>query len=193
MATKVYEKKFNKHIFEVWNDFPEVTDLIYLSQTHSNIVLKADKSSIGQVGDGIVSDHFPLAVKTADCIPIVLIGASEFSIIHAGWQGLKKEILSNQLIRDLSPTFAFIGPHIRVENYEVQQEFTENFPKSNNFHSNDGKIYFDMSKEVYSQLKSLYPEIIIEDCELDTYSHKELRSFRNGDKEQRNWNLISKI
>jgi YfiH family protein len=193
MPTLVYEKKFTGFAFEVWNNFPQVKDLIYLNQTHSDIILKAKKSNIEKDGDGIISNDFPIAIKTADCIPIALVGENGFALVHAGWLGLKKEILANALLKELSPTFAFIGPHIRMENYEVHKEFTKNFPKSNNFHSIGGKIYFDMSKEVYQQLKSLYPTIEILDSGLDTFTDELFKSFRNGDKEQRNWNIIKKI
>lgn len=193
MAKKVYERKLTDFIFEVWNDFPLIDDLVYLNQTHSDIVHEAKQSIINSEGDGIVSRKFPLAIKTADCLPVALMGKNGFALIHAGWQGLKKKILSDPLLQELSPEFAFIGPHIRMENYEVQEEFTKNFPKSNNFHSIDGKIYFDMSKEVYTQLESLFPGIEIEDSKLDTYTHQDLRSFRNGDKEKRNWNILRKI
>lgn len=60
-----------------------------------------------------------LAVRTADCIPIVLAGERTVAVVHAGWRGLAAGIVPatiDAMRGDV--TTATIGPHIRVGCYE---------------------------------------------------------------------------
>ena len=80
--------------------------------------------------DGIYStDHDAVAVKTADCLP-VLIGSSSGSLamaVHAGWRGLTAGILINAISRaeSLAPKSSLrfaIGPSISMAAFEVGPE-----------------------------------------------------------------------
>lgn len=63
-----------------------------------------------------------LAVRTADCAPVVLIGARCVGLAHAGWRGLAGGVLERAVaaMRDLDggPIRAHIGPCIRSGCYE---------------------------------------------------------------------------
>lgn len=192
MAKLVYQTNLEELRFEVWNERPEKSELFTVNQIHSNLVVNADFNQIETDGDAIItaSQNKVLAIKTADCVPIALRGTSGVVLVHAGWKGVRDKILINEAISDLGITHALIGPHIRVENYEVGEEFKENFEQSTHFEEINGKICFNLTTSVYEQLSSTYPGIIIKDCELDTFTEESLRSYRSGDKIERNWNIL---
>ncbi len=69
-------------------------------------------------------------IKTADCVPILLVGKTTCAVIHAGWRGLAAGILkrvSAQLAQhdDLSSVTALIGPAAGGDHYEVGREVLE--------------------------------------------------------------------
>jgi len=60
-----------------------------------------------------------LAVRTADCVPIVLTGRSTVGVIHAGWRGLAAGVVEAAVAAmDGDVTAAHVGPHIRPGCYE---------------------------------------------------------------------------
>jgi copper oxidase (laccase) domain-containing protein len=66
-----------------------------------------------------------VAVHTADCVPIVLIGRDAVGVVHAGWRGLAAGVVESALAEmdRVTPqgrgrVRAVIGPCIRVECYE---------------------------------------------------------------------------
>jgi len=59
-----------------------------------------------------------LAVRTADCVPLVLEGEDAIGVVHAGWRGLAAGIVQ-ATVAALGPVRrVHIGPHIRVGCYE---------------------------------------------------------------------------
>jgi len=63
-----------------------------------------------------------LAVRTADCAPVVLFGDGAVGLAHAGWRGLLAGVVERTIeaMRALgaAPTHAVIGPCIRPGCYE---------------------------------------------------------------------------
>ncbi len=59
-----------------------------------------------------------LAVRTADCVPIVLEGDGCVAVVHAGWRGLAAGIVRATIDAMGGATRAVVGPHIRVGCYE---------------------------------------------------------------------------
>jgi copper oxidase (laccase) domain-containing protein len=63
-----------------------------------------------------------LAVRTADCAPIVLLGRRTVGVVHAGWRGLVAGVVerATSAMGDLgdAPVAAHLGPCIRVGCYE---------------------------------------------------------------------------
>jgi len=90
-------------------------------QDAANILLKRTV-----VADAIISSvpHCLLAVKTADCLPILVIAPPYIAVIHAGRQGTLAGI-SSRVARELaqrgitSPS-VWMGPHICVCCYEIE-------------------------------------------------------------------------
>ena len=136
----------------------------------------------------------PLAIKTADCLPILIEGEKGASLIHAGWRGLYKGILKKAEISSLKPRYAFIGPSIRQCCFEVTAEFKNYFPdiSSSHFATRKGKLFFHLQNEAIQQLKEKFPQIQVEDSLLCTYCHSNFHSYRKNQTIHRNWNLYDK-
>ena len=185
----VFQKKLPRGTFCTFQSKPNIA-LLQVKQTHSSIVLPEDHCD-NLEGDGIVGNsNTPLAILTADCMPIVLLGSTHHAIIHAGWRGLQSEILLNDQLKKIKPIYAFFGPHIAFNSYEVQNDFKENFLKyPNAFRSVNDKLYFDMEFVAKFQLENNYPGIKIETSGIDTLSDDKFCSYRQNKTANRNWNL----
>jgi copper oxidase (laccase) domain-containing protein len=65
-----------------------------------------------------------LAVRTADCAPVVLLGTRTVGLVHAGWRGLVAGVVEATVgaLTDLGdpPTAARLGPCIRPGCYEFR-------------------------------------------------------------------------
>ena len=124
-----------------------------------------------QYCDALVSNQpgILLAVKTADCVPI-LLGDSKtgaFAAVHAGWRGTSASILGHA-IQELSKHYstrpedlrAAIGPAANVCCYEVGAEvigqFKDRFPQADSLlePTRDGHARIDLHKSNRDQLIS---------------------------------------
>lgn len=108
----------------------------YCHQEHgTNITYASEQtehsSEIRVKADGIWTDQksIRIAIKTADCLPILLCTENSKIImaLHAGWRGLTKGIIGKgiELIKKKQPTshiFAVLGPAITAPRYEVQND-----------------------------------------------------------------------
>ena len=63
-----------------------------------------------------------LAVRTADCVPVVLVAEGGVGIIHAGWRGLAAGIVQRTVDELGSVQRAVVGPHIRAGCYEFGED-----------------------------------------------------------------------
>ncbi len=110
------------------------TSIMIPRQTHSTNVCWVD--TFGEVPDtdAVITDKpgLCIAVKTADCIPVLLFDQRQHRIaaIHAGWRGTVGRIVEKTLqqmqsrVEDIS---AIIGPGISLESFEVGDEVYEQF------------------------------------------------------------------
>lgn len=110
------------------------TSIMIPRQTHSTNVCWVD--TFGEVPDtdAVITDKpgLCIAVKTADCIPVLLFDQRQHRIaaIHAGWRGTAGRIVEKTLqqmqsrAEDIS---AIIGPGISLESFEVGDEVYEQF------------------------------------------------------------------
>ena len=75
----------------------------------------------------------PLAIATADCVPIVLEAERTTAITHAGWRGIRAGVVESVVVvmRDLDdpPVRAAIGPSIGPCCYEVGDDVARLFPR----------------------------------------------------------------
>lgn len=190
MAKLIFEKDLMDYKFQVYDDRPAFK-CHEVKQVHGNEVHLISHEI--KEGDALVSPHdfkVPLAIKTADCLPIVAIGVQGVAMIHAGWKGLENRILFDKKISSLMPTLFFIGPHISENHYEVGQEFTNIFQNPNNFTHKNGKLYFSLFKEVTNQILSYYPNSLVLDAGICTFADENFHSYRLNKTEKRNWNIL---
>ena len=147
-------------------------NIFLLNQVHSNkffFIDKNFKSNKKKIkADAVITDQkkIPIAVLTADCVPILLYDNKRNMIaaIHAGWKGAINGIINNvinfMLKRGCTQKhiFAAIGPSINRTSYNVRDDFRKKFlkkDKKNNifFSRKKSMIYFDLPKYVKSQIK----------------------------------------
>lgn len=184
-----------KMCFEVYNERPAL-NFLEVTQTHSNII--CHKADIPCCADGILlspQENFPIAIKTADCLPIALLGERGSALIHAGWRGLQSKILHDSKICELKPLWAVIGPYINPLNYEVGEDVFEAFSSKQYFQkkicsNKENKWFFDLGAEASSQLLKLAPDLKITLSPLYTFSDLSLHSFRKNKTEKRNYNIL---
>ena len=192
----LFEKAFSEGIFRVYDGDPQQLNLCVSKQTHSNIVLNVLTPDLAlQEGDGICGQWNELigpiiAVKTADCLPVLLIGERGAAMVHAGWRGLATGILANRNLQELKPRSAFIGPCIHSCCFEVTAEFKQHFPQSPFVTQADGSLRFDLVAEAQRQLLATYPAIKIEDSGACTYCETKYSSFRRDKTTRRIWNCF---
>ena len=112
-------------------------------QVHSPNVVWVKEAGRPEDTDAVITDVAGLcvAVKTADCVPILLYTDGETPIVaavHAGWRGTVSRIVQKTLEKmSLSDKFtsfpechAIIGPSISRESFEVGDEVYEAFLES---------------------------------------------------------------
>jgi copper oxidase (laccase) domain-containing protein len=193
MAKLLEDYHLGDYIFEVYDDKPNI-NAIASKQTHSDIVLMSSSCNEQAQGDGIISlNDETLAIKTADCMPIAIIGINGIAMLHAGWRGVANKIVLNEKIEQIRPQIFYIGPHIRDCHFEVSSDFDTNFSDSDNFIARDGKYFFDMESEITSQIKQKYPQATVEASTTCTFENTAYNSYRRDKTTKRNWNLLKRI
>ena len=165
--------------------------LIIPNQSHSNKCLIVRKSKSIYNCDGVVTrdDKFILGITTADCLPIIFIDYQNkvIGICHAGWRGLRRDIIENTINKMLqigsnkSSIRAFIGPCIRKNSYEVSREFINGmkFKVKGLWTKKNGKYYFDLPKLAKSKLNGLGISDIV-DSKIDTFKNIKYFSYRRS-------------
>ena len=114
------------------------TQLTILTQGVSNQAVYIDSPSQYQItADGMVTDkqHIILALRTADCAPILLYDVKHKIIgaAHAGWRGALRGIIDNTVSLMLSLNAetkhiaAAIGPCLQKETFVCQQDMYKEF------------------------------------------------------------------
>ena len=165
-----------------------------MNQTHStNLKMIIEEKFIYEDTDGIFSNNknHSLIVRTADCLPIFFIHQNDniFGVLHAGWKGLKNEIimesanLLKNYVDDLSEMIVFIGPSISQKNYEVKNEFINYFGSS--FIKNvDDKLFCNLKEIAKSQLNEIGITRVI-DSNQCTYENENYHSYRRNKTSER--------
>src|SRR3954451_15854928 len=98
----------------------------WVRQVHGNVVVGVDRigGGAGEVGDALVAvEPGPaLAILTADCAPIALVGDDgSYAAVHAGWRGLEAGVIATAVERlraqGANEIVAALGPCIHAECY----------------------------------------------------------------------------
>lgn len=98
----------------------------WLRQVHGTTVVTVGEpgAHAGAEADGAVTTvpGVPIAVQTADCAPLLLVGADGVGVAHAGWRGLLGGIVEatveTMTAEGAPPHTAVLGPCIRPRCYE---------------------------------------------------------------------------
>jgi len=111
-------------------------DLVRPRQVHGPDIVSAEECAGREppAADGVVSNTpgRPVAVITADCVPILFSTQSGNAVaaVHAGWRGLAAGVVAAgvaqlRLLAGAEPLVAVIGPHIGLCCYEVDAPVTD--------------------------------------------------------------------
>ncbi len=108
-------------------------DWAWMRQVHGREVLEVSTPGLAGKADALVTrtKGLPLAVRTADCVPVVMHSDRAVAVVHAGWRGLQAGVVARAtefLARaGEAPRRAAIGPSIGPCCYEVGPEVVEAF------------------------------------------------------------------
>jgi len=162
-----------------------VSNLVLPAQVHGDAVFCACKPGSAGEADALITNyqHLPLAIRTADCLSVFLFdtGRRAIAMIHAGWKGMHKKIISKTIkqmeikfLTDPGELIAALGPAIRLCCYEVGDEFRGYF--GGFVSSRDNRLYFDIAAAAVNELlgagvKSghIYDSAICTSCRNDEF------------------------
>ena len=113
-------------------------DPVYVTQVHGTAVLRGeDAGESAPEGDALVSRKrgLPLAIMTADCLPVLFFDPVSCTIAaaHAGWRGLAAGVLektAGAMETDPGEIRAWLGPRIGSRVFEVGDEVRSAFLSS---------------------------------------------------------------
>ncbi len=173
LGSKDKKNKVKQNLRIVKNKICKTSKNIFLlHQTHSDKFVYINKNKkIDQKkikADAVITDQkkLPIAVLTADCVPVLLFDKEKklIAAVHAGWKGAFKGIIS-KVIRFMKKKgskskniIAAIGPCIGKKSYNVGVDLKKKFLKKNKknyifFNLKKNKIFFDLPNFVKYQLK----------------------------------------
>ena len=172
--------------------------IILTHQLHSNkFNFISKKSSLNKkiIGDALITNlvNTPVAVLTADCVPVLLFDKKNGLIgcLHAGWKGAISGIIENTVDEikkygKKNKIIASIGPCIGLNNYEVDLDFKKKFifkSKKNEkffFKKDNEKFNFDLRNFISLKLAECGVEDI-DNVSKDTFSDSDnFFSFRRS-------------
>lgn len=125
----------------------------WLEQIHGNQLINLDRENDRNEGDACItsSKYQCCAVMTADCLPILICDShgKRVGAIHAGWRGLLSGVIENTLFEfskkenqiqiDAQNIYAWLGPAIGKEKFEVGEEIVDQFVQKNSENLNSFK------------------------------------------------------
>jgi YfiH family protein len=184
--------------------------IVFMDQTHSADVLVADDLNVDNMSlqaDALVTTlpHLALAVKTADCAPILLYDADRHVIaaVHSGWQGTLKNIIAPTVAcmiekgASIDNIHALGGPCLQQAQFDVDDDFRRNFmqtlPESIDMFIPHGtepdKYKFDNAALIAFQLRQAGVKFITQD-ETCVFLHEDrYHSYRQRAKDPAHENM----
>lgn len=95
-------------------------------QAHSATVVEASRSRVEADGFWTDDPARMLAVTSADCVLLLLVGDERIAVAHAGWRGMVAGVVENA-VRAISADTVYAGPAIGPCCFEVGPEVIEEF------------------------------------------------------------------
>lgn len=153
-----------------------------------------------------------LVISTADCIPLMIacLDSDWIGAIHAGWRGVEARIVPKTLEAltrrqgSLLQIQIWIGPHIRLRSFEVQEDVAQRLeasaPKADpnrirHPSINSDRVLIDLNLLVRAQLEEFgIGANRIHDIAIDTVPDNEFHSHRRDrDQAGRNLSFIARV
>jgi hypothetical protein len=150
-----------------------------IRQVHGTVIAVADAPGFYGEADGLTSDvvNLPLAIATADCVPVVLIAQGARAVVHAGWRGVAEGAVSEalEIMRSSGNvvTRAVIGPHIGPCCYEVGQEVVDAIG-GYEARTRNGGVSVDLALATRAQLEGVQ----VMDMDVCTFDDGSMASYR---------------
>jgi hypothetical protein len=157
-----------------------------IDQVHGTDIAVASAPGHFGEADGILTDvpMLPMAIATADCLPVVLVGSKSVAVVHTGWRGAAAQIVreAHQLFSERGDTVenAVFGPHIGPCCYEVGQDVVDAVGGYQR-ETTEGTMSLDLADAVRNQL----PGIVITDGFGCTMHNDRFHSFRQNATQKR--------
>ena len=191
----IYERIFNGVRIRLSR---KLVSPVYLPvQRHTDTVIKLTSlTQKPEVGDSVITnlEGVEIGIKTADCVPIALVGENWVGVIHAGWRGLYKGIIPKTIEamrkEGEKQLYAFVFPSAKACCYEVGPEFKSFF--SRNLIEKNGKLFFDPQEEAILQLQENGVKVVevLRDC---TICNLRYPSYRRDKTEERIFTSVIKL
>lgn len=176
-------------------------DVILMQQVHGSTVLIADEVVPELVNgtlpiDGLVTTlrGLKLTVKTADCIPLLMVETERniIAAVHVGWKSALEGIVENALLSmlylggRLANIRAGLGPSLQKESFPVSKEMMYLYPKTEYrfFTTKEEGIFFDAPAYVRYRLER-NKVTNIESIDINTYRDDNYYSYRKNPEEKR--------
>ena len=164
---KFYNILKNREIIR--KKFSPKKKIIFVNQIHSKKIVEIKNNNPNiKFADAMISSRndISLAILTADCAPIIVLGKKNFGIIHAGWKGTISGIIETSIEKflkkgeKLENIFCHVGPHLQRKSFEIKKDFLTNIKRHDiNYLKfiliNKKKMYFDLSKLIQYIFKKL--------------------------------------
>lgn len=193
MTNIVFSENLNRGRFETWTHKPEML-LVHATQVHGTDIVSME--TLPCEADGLIVSwedfERPLAIKTADCLPILIEGEKGVVFVHADWRGLAAGILEKPEIHMINPQRVLIGPSIHECCFEVSSDFDKHFPGSPFFRKSGDKYFFNLQEEAKRRMRETFPGLLIQIAPYCTCCNNSFHSYRRNKTTERNWNLYIK-
>ncbi len=207
-----FEIFFGNRHFTAQVESPPPHELYLLKQVHGCAVVAASPTIVEADGHWTAEPDQTLAIKTADCLPILFTSAKHLLVaaLHAGWRGVEQKITSHfiqscHLSSDTSLRM-YIGPHIQQKSFEVDLDIAERILSAHSItlkkaladslcvHSNN-KYFISLSELVIREaLKHGFSRSQIWVSDVDTKTDLDFFSYRrslvSGETGVRNYSVV---
>jgi YfiH family protein len=131
-----------------------------VTQVHGTRVVFASEPGHHGEADALVTatPELPVAIATADCVPVVLVGDQSRAVAHAGWRGVAggvvPETVKMMRAHGDAPVVALLGPHIGPCCYEVGREVVDAIGGYASV-TRSGSLSVDLAAAIRSQLEGV--------------------------------------
>lgn len=169
----------------------EIGELVVLDQQHADVCLdfRSEDTTAGAADAIIVSRlskharRIAYGIKTADCLPIIVLGENEIALIHAGWRGLACGVIQSALshFKPGEDLEIAIGPCASLERYEVGQEVIDaigNIAEFKCHPTSENKRFLSLQGTARKIILGLRPNAQIAMSEICTMSDERFHSCR---------------